>query len=332
MKPTIYDIAQRAGVSATTVSKVMNNKGRISEKTKAKIHKIMEELHYQPNMLASAMKGKQTYTVGLVIPDLNNPVYSEYIKIIEEYGHELGFSLVMCSTNNDPEKEAKQIALLQQRQVDGFIIASKFKNEDVLRNLIEEEIPTILFAQERAELSIDCVTLDDYLGGYAVTKYLLSLGHRRIAVMTEDATSSEERVRGYNKALEQAGMEFEEQLMILSHTSVDSAMEVAGKLLDREEKPTAIFGCNDVLAVGAVMAAKQRGLKIPTDLSVIGFDDTLLCKITEPQLSSVSLPLKEMGRQAMDLLNQKIRNKNQVKKRITMLPEIVVRETTAKVK
>ncbi|MGM0876071.1 MAG: LacI family DNA-binding transcriptional regulator [Bacillota bacterium] len=330
MKPTIYDIAREAGVSATTVSKVINNKGRISEKTKAKIMKIMEDLHYQPNVLASAMKGKNTFTIGIIIPDMNNPIYSEYLKLFEAYGRELGFSILICSTNNDPEKEEKQVTLFRQKQVDGFIIASKFKNIEVLKELINENIPLVLFALERPELSIDCVTIDDYLGGYKVTEYLLSLGHRQIGVITEDAICSIERVRGYKHALSNVGVEYNENLIYLSNTTIEGAIEQAGKLLDRQNRPTAIFGCNDVLAVGSIMAAKQRGIKIPNELSVIGFDNTFMCKIVEPQLSSVAAPLVEMGRQAMDLLIQKIEKANKVKQRIKMLPDLVIRETTTK--
>jgi LacI family transcriptional regulator len=331
MKPTIYDIAREAGVSATTVSKVINNKGRISEKTKAKIMKIMEDLHYQPSVLASAMKGKNTFTIGIIIPDMNNPVYSEYLKLIEAYGRELGFSILICNTNNDPEKEEEQVTLFRQRQVDGFIIASKFKNDKVLKELINKNFPIVLFALERPELSIDCVTIDDFLGGYKVTEYLLSLGHRQIGVMTEDAVSSLERVKGYKQALSNADVEYSEKLIYQSETIIERAVEQAGKLLDNQDRPTAIFGCNDVLAIGTIMAAKQRGIKIPNELSVIGFDNTFMCKIVEPQLSSVAAPLGEMGRKAMDLLISKIDKTNNLKQRIKMLPDLVIRETTARV-
>jgi LacI family transcriptional regulator len=260
------------------------------------------------------MKGKNTFTIGIIIPDMNNPIYSEYLKLIEAYGRELGFSILICSTNNDPEKEEKQVTLFRQKQVDGFIIASKFKNDEVLKELINENIPLVLFALERPELSIDCVTIDDYLGGYKVTEYLLSLGHRQIGVITEDALSSTERVRGYKQALSNAGVEYNENLIYLSNTTIDGAVEQAGKLLGRQNRPT----------------AKQHGIKIPNELSVIGFDNTFMCKIVEPQLSSVAVPLVEMGRHAMDLLIQKIEKVNQVKQRIKMLPDLVIRESTAK--
>ncbi|MEC2057690.1 LacI family DNA-binding transcriptional regulator [Peribacillus psychrosaccharolyticus] len=332
MKPTIYDIAREAEVSATTVSKVINNTGRISVQTKKKILKIMEDLHYQPNMLASAMKGKKTYTIGMLIPNMDNPIYSEYLKFIESYGRELGFSIVMCNTSEDPEKEAKHITLLRKKSVDGFIITSKFKNEEVLKGLIDDKIPLVLFAYERPEHNIDCVVVDDYHGGFKVTEYLLSLGHRRIGVIAEDALSSVERVRGYQQALINANVEFHEDLIFLSHSTIDEAKVQAGKLLDKQERPTAIFGCNDMLAVGTLMAAKNRGIAIPKELSVIGFDNTYMCKIVEPQLSSVAMPLQEMGKQTLDLLIQEIENVNNLKHRILMRPNLVIRDSTAELR
>ncbi|WP_078408921.1 LacI family DNA-binding transcriptional regulator [Priestia abyssalis] len=331
MKPTIYDIAREAGVSATTVSKVINNKGRISEKTRKKILSIIEELHYQPNVLASAMKGKSTYTIALLIPDMANPVYSEYLKHIEEYGQEHGFSVVMCSTGGSPEKEAKHIALLRQKHVDGFIIASIFKNEVALKQLMEEEIPLVFFSLQRPELPVASVAGDDYLGGYIATEHLLSLGHRRIGIIAEAATvSGTERTRGYEKALVNAGIEVDESLVIpIKEPTIEGAKQHAKKLLDREQRPTAIFGCNDILAIGTMLAAKELGITLPDELSIMGFDNTVMCEIVEPQLSSVAPPIQEMGRQAMELLIQQIEQKDNMKQRISLLPELVIRHSTS---
>ncbi len=331
MKPTIYDIAREAGVSATTVSKVINNKGRISEKTRKKIMQIMEELHYQPNVLASAMKGKSTYTIALLIPDMANPIYAQYLKYIEEYGQELGFNIVMCSTGSDPDKEAKHIALLRQKRVDGFIIASIFKNETVLKQLIQEKVPIALMAFERSELPVASVTGDDYLGGYLATEHLLSLGHRRIGIITEEETiSGKERIKGYEKALLNAGIEVEPSLIVaINDPTIEGAEKHARKLLDREQRPTAIFGYNDVLAIGAMQAAKERGIIIPDELSIIGFDNTVMCKIVEPRLSSVAMPIQELGRKAMELLVRQIEGNDNTKQRISLLPELVIRQSTA---
>ncbi|XEC94659.1 LacI family DNA-binding transcriptional regulator [Paenibacillus tarimensis] len=331
MKSTIHDIARMAGVSTTTVSKVINNKGRISKSTRERVNQIIEDLNYRPNVLASAMKGKSSYQIAFLIPDIDNPIYAKYLKHIEERGQELGYNVVMCSTDNDSVKEARHISLLKQRRVDGFIIASKFKNEELLKELIEEDFPVVLFAHERLAHSVDSVTADDYMGGYMTAKYLHSLGHRKIGVIGEDSVSSNERIRGYKFALSEAGIPVDDRLIVVGGAAMEDAESGAALLLDRKDRPSAIFGVNDILAIGAMRAAKARKLRIPEQLSVIGFDDTQLCLIVSPTLSSVTMPVRELGKHVMDIIIGKIENGESVKQRIRMLPELVVRETTGPV-
>lgn len=331
VKPTIYDVAREAGVSATTVSKVINNTGRISDNTKKKILKIMKELNFQPNVLASAMKGKSTYSIAFLIPDVDNPIYAKYLKHIENHGQELGYNIVMCSTENNPNKEAKHIALMKQKRVDGFIIASKFSNVALLEELIEEGFPVSLFAHERSEFSIDSVTGDDYAGGYLAAKHLLSLGHRKIAVIAEESFSGRERISGYRQALIDEGVELDEGVILFHDSTMEGAKAIAGELLDRASRPTAIFGYNDLTAIGAMMAAKQRGIRIPDGLSVIGYDNTSLCTIVEPELTSIDMPVEELGRKVMDLLVGKIERTEKTKQRVRLLPTLVIRQSTARV-
>lgn len=330
MKPTIYDIARLAGVSTATVSKVLNNTGRISEKTRERVTRIMDDLNYRPNMLASAMKGKSTYQIAFFIPDIDNPIYAQFVKHIEVRGQELGYNVVLCSTDNDPEKEERHVTLLRQRRVDGFIIASKFKNEELLKELIRDDVPVALFAHERADLSVDSITVDDYMGGYMATEYLHQLGHRRIGVVGEDSISAVERIRGYKNAHETAGIPFEEDLIVIGGSTYDGGEAAAARLLDRPDRPSAIFGCNDVLAIGVLQAAKARGIPVPDELSVIGFDDTPLCSLVTPKLSSVSMPVSELGKHVTDTIIRKIEQADAPKQRIRMLPGLSIRESTAK--
>ncbi|WP_372663655.1 LacI family DNA-binding transcriptional regulator [Cohnella sp.] len=329
--PTIYDVAKAAGVSTATVSKVINNTGRISEKTKEKINRIIEELNFRPNVIASAMKGKSTYQIAFLIPDVSNPVYAEYLKQIEERGQELGYNIVMCSTDDQADKEARHINLLKQRRIDGFIIASKFKNVALLKQLISEKFPVVLFAHERPELSVSSVTVDDYIGGYMAASHLLALGHRRVGVIAEESVSSKERIRGYKSALSESDITVEDHLIVISGPAVLDAEIAAVKLLDREDRPTAIFGCNDLLAIGVMQASRARGIQVPEQLSVIGFDDTLLCSIVSPKLTSISQPLRELGKEVMDMMIRKIEQDEVPKQRVRMLPEISVKESTARI-
>ncbi|WP_281269087.1 LacI family DNA-binding transcriptional regulator [Bacillus taeanensis] len=277
------------------------------------------------------MKGKSTYTIALLIPDIDNPIYAQYMKYIEEYGQKLGFSIVMCSTGNDREREEKHLTLLRQKSVDGFIIASLFKNETTLKQLIKEKVPLVFFNNPKIEYSIDSVIVDDYLGGYQVGEHLLSLGHKKIGVIAEEHTSSEERIRGYRQACADKGVSVDDRLIVTCDSTLEGAQIQAEKLLSKEEKPTAIFGCNDVLAIGTMQAAKAQGILIPTELSIIGFDNTMMSRIVDPPLSTVTMPLDELAKQAMDILVQKIEKNNKITQRISMIPDLVIRQTTAPV-
>lgn len=328
MKITIYDVAKIAGVSTATVSKVINNSGRISAKTKKKVLTIIDKYQYQPNVLASAMKGKFTYQIAFLIPDIDNPVYAQYLKLIEENGQEAGFSIVMCSTGSDAVKEAKHVAFMRQRSVDGFIIASKFQNEPLLAELLKEQVPVILFAYENPQISVDTVTVDDFQGGYAATEHLISLGHRSIGVIGENTYSCSERIRGYHAALQDVGIRAEERLIVCGGSRLEEAETSGEKLLGYDNRPSAIFGCNDIMAVGAMRAARKQGLEIPKDLSIIGFDDTAWCRIVHPELSSIAMPLQELGKKAMDVIVNQIESREKPRQTVRMFPKLVIRGST----
>lgn len=332
MKPTIYDVAKAAGVSIATVSKVINRTGRISEKTRLKVTQVMEELRYQPSMVASALTGKRMNTIGLLIKDLANPFFAEVARAVEDRGQELGFSVVMCSTDNDSDKEAGYIALLKQKKVDGIIVAAGFRNDDALKDLIRDHVPVALISQEIPELAIDSVSVDDFLGGYLVTSHLLSLGHRHIAMIAEDGRSSNGRIRGYRRALQEAGIAFDVDMLVTCDASVEEGFRHGGRFMDAEHPPTAIFASNDMLAIGVMKAARERNVKIPDDLSVAGFDNTILAAFVDPPLTSVAQPIQEMGRRVVDLLVQSMENGNKTKQRVVLRPELVVRQSTGPAK
>ena len=208
MKVTIYDVAKEADVSIATVSKVINNKGRVSEKTRKRVREVMGEMNYHPNMLASALMGKQTKTIGLIIPDLANPFFSELARSIEDRGHELGYNIVICSTDYKKEKEDKYLTLLRQKRVDGFILASGFEKLDKVEELMEENIPVSIVARDFPMLPVNTVALDDYMGGYQAASHLIKLGHEDIGIIALDVWGNRERIRGFKQALEEHHINF----------------------------------------------------------------------------------------------------------------------------
>jgi DNA-binding LacI/PurR family transcriptional regulator len=334
MKITIYDIAKQAGVSIATVSKVINQGGRISEKTRIKVTKIMDELKYQPSVVASALTGKQTYTLGLLLPDLANPFFAEIARSVEDRAQEMGFNVVICSTDNNLDKEERYISLLRQKSVDGIIIATGARNDALLKDLIRHNLPVALIARDMPALAVDSVLVDDFLGGYLAASYLIKNGHKHIAVIAEDTgvMSSKERIRGYRHALEEAGIPFNPDLVRISDFSVISGKKSAGELLDGHDAFTAVFACNDLLAIGTIQAARERKLSIPDDLSVVGFDNTILATIIDPPLTTIAQPIQDMGAQVVDLIIHHIKGTQTRNQRMVLPPELVIRSSVSKPK
>lgn len=329
---TIYDIAKEAGVSIATVSKVINRNGRISDKTRKRVLDIMKRLDYQPSLVASALTKKRTYTIGLLIPDLANPFFAEIARSVEDRAHALGFNLVICNTDNDPAKEESYADLLKQKGADGIVLATGARNNEIVKKLLAQNPAIAVLAREMPSLAVDTVLVDDFLGGYLAADHLIGLGHRRIAVVTEkfEVMSSRERVRGYRQALEEAGISYEEDLVRVSSFHVQDGKETALRLLEEPNPPTAIFACNDLLAIGAIQAARERGIAVPRELSVVGFDNTILATIIDPPLTTVAQPIQEMGARTVDLISDEINGTSSGKQRIVLLPELVVRGSTAR--
>lgn len=225
MKATIYDIAREAGVSIATVSQVINGKGKISEKRRAEIMEIMERLHYQPSAIAAALTGKQTYTLGLLVPDISNPYFAELARAVEDRSRQLGYSVVICSTDNKDERVERYLNLLQQKRVDGMMIGTGIDNAEILSPLLQQSIPVALIARHMPSLSVHTVTIDDILGGALAAEHLLELGHTRVAVLSEPSkvSSSQERVRGFRETLIKAGYTLEPNQIRESSADLSSA-------------------------------------------------------------------------------------------------------------
>lgn len=329
MKPTIYDVAKEAGVSISTVSKVLNNTGSIAEKTRKKVRDTMHELNYQPSVVASVKKRIQT--IGLLIPNIANPFMAEIARGIENHVKKFGFSLMICSTDNDLKNEIEYISILKQKYIDGIIIATGLKEDKAIKELLKAEIPVALLSRDVSSLAVDAVLVDDFLGGYEATEYLISLGHKRIAMITEDIKFPTIRARfeGYKQALEKAGLSYDESLVSLNNTSLDEGRQSTRELLHLPVPPTAIFASTEFLAIGAIQGARELKIKVPHDLSIIGFDDTVLSTICDPPLTTIAQPIREMSKKVVELLIEEIEDSKETKQRIVLYPKLVVRASTS---
>ncbi|MGE7635963.1 LacI family DNA-binding transcriptional regulator [Bacillus paramycoides] len=328
MKPTIYSVAEEAGVSISTVSKVINQTGNISERTRRKVHQVMDELNYHPSVVASALTGKQTKMIGLLIPDISNPFFAEVARSIEDRSYELGFHVMICNTDNDAQKEKKYLSLLTRQRIDGLIIASAFRNASLLENMVKQDVPVSLIASEILNLPVNTVTVDDYKGAYLATSYFLSLHHRKIAIITEDAKSNQLRLRAFKDVMQEEGIIVPSDYIVKTEATIQKGYESAQQLLRLQERPTAIFACNDLLAIGVMKAAKRVGLNVPEDLSIIGFDNTVLSTTTTPMLTTIAQPMKQMGTKVVELLVEEMKHPKLCKEHLLLTPELIIRQST----
>ncbi|UTL77278.1 LacI family DNA-binding transcriptional regulator [Bacillus halotolerans] len=331
MKTTIYDVAKEANVSISTVSKVLNNTGNISEKTKNRIWKVIEELQYQPSVVTSARKMMKT--IGLLIPDIANPFMAELARAVEDSGRKKDFSVIICSTDNHSLREEEYITMLKQKHVDGIIVATGLKNSQAIRELIESDMPVVMLSRDIPHLPVDTVVADDFKGGYEAAVHLAHLGHANIAVIAEkiNNTSIKNRVIGFKEGLRVSGIQIDESAILDCPYDLSASKDISLKLLNQKHRPTAVFVTTELLALGVLQAARQLHISIPSSLSLIGFDNSILAKISDPQLTTIAQPTEEMGEKAIELLMDGMADSKQKKviQRVMLSPSLIVRDSTA---
>lgn len=271
-------------------------------------------------------------TLGIILPDLTNPFFAEIARHIEERAYEEGFGTIVCSTDNLPERTERSIAMLRHNRVDGVIYATGLVNGEIIAELMRK-VPVVLLARDIPTLAIDSVLVDDYLGGRIAVHHLLAKGHRSIAIIAEEksVTSSNERIRGCRAALEEASLPFKPELVVrVGGYRPEQAARAVGGLLDRYAGITAVFACNDQLAAAAIQAANERRIAVPETLSVIGFDNTSRAAAVFPPLTTMAQPMREMGRMAVDLLLNKLKEPSSARRKIVMLPELIERSSVSR--
>ena len=330
-RATRKDVAEKAGVSVAVVSYVINNGPRpVALETQAKVEKAIKELGYFPNELARSLARKQTATIGLIVPSLTNPVFAEIAESLERVCAAAGYAVMLSSTGRDPVREKKLAETLRSKQVDGVVILPSQEPQEILSSFRQAQIPTIVLEHDLP--NTHCIAIDDWQGGRLATQHLLSLGHRRIAMIKRETTSALSYLRAvaYRETLIEAGIFPDPALVIESkagHTAAYSAMQ---QLLALPNPPTAVFTHNDVLAVGAMRAIHDAGLRVPDDISVVGYDNTVNTAYLNPPLTTVKSPVAEMGRQAGQIILKLVDNQRDLPAQTITLPvELVVRASTA---
>ena len=329
MMSTIREVADRAGVSTTTVSHVINNTRFVSEDVRRRVQAAMDELGYWPNALARSLRRGETHTIGLVLPDSANPFFAEVGHAVEAAAFAAGYSVLLCNTEGDCAKEQSYLDVLAEKHVDGVILIAA---GDCLGSLpaLSLRLPVAVVDRDLPDIQLDAVLADNRQGGFLATQHLYALGHRRIACITGPShlTPSAERVIGYREALAAAGLPVAEDLILRGDFHPESGRRGAHALFALPDPPTAIFACNDLLAIGVLRAAAETGRRIPDEMAVVGFDDIEIASYVFPQLTTISQPKLEMGRRAVLRLLERMTDKTRSPRRDVFAPTLVVRESS----
>lgn len=324
---TIKEVALRAGTSYTTVSHVINNTRYVSEDIRQRVLKAMEELGYQPNALARSLRSGKTHTFGLILPDSSNPFFAEVARCMDREAIQHGYNLILCNTEDDPQKEKMYLDLLGQRRADGVLLLSEAVQIATIRELQSQGVQLVGVVHEINDVEMDTVLSDSRQGGGLAACHLVEAGHRRIGVIQGpvDSIASEERFKGFADALTEAGMSIDPALVAHGNYHPDAAHRVALEWLRCPEPPSAIFACNDLMAMGVLRAAAETGHSVPKDLALVGFDDIELASYTVPALTTVVQPIEELARVSVTMLVQRVEGFDGGPRRRLLPTSLVVR-------
>ena len=332
---TIKDVALRAGVSVTTVSHVVNDTRHVSAKGRERVEEAIRELGYVPNAMARSLKSNTTSTLGMLIPNSSNPYFAEIVRIVEDRCFGAGYTLVLCNTDDEPRRQSVYLQVLAERRIDGLIVVSTGAGDDdsLVTQLHGLRIPTVLVDREIADPACDLVETAHMQGGLLAVRHLLSLGHKRIACIggPVGVMPSEQRIEGWRIALAEAGATPNtDALLWRGGFTSQGGYEAMHAILRTEQAPSAVFVCNDLMAIGALRAAHESGVHVPDDLSIVGFDDIELSAYTRPPLTTVAQPKERIGALAVDMLLERVGGKRRDARKVVLQPELRVRASTAR--
>ncbi len=305
---TIRNVAMQAGVSMITVSRVINEIGYVKATTRARIMQAIQELNYVPNQHARSLRSKRTHTLALLITDVANPFWTTVARGVEDKAAENNFSVILCNTDEDLEKERAYVKVVIEKRVDGVIVAPSTSDSTNLHRFTANNIPYVVIDRRIDQLETDIVLGDNLEASRKLVSYLVTLGHRRIAVITGPAgiSTADERLAGYREALADAGIAGDPDLVRRGPFTQETGHDLTFKLLALPQRPTAIFACNNFIAFGALLALGERGLSVPQQMNLVAFDELPLLSVFCPSLKVAVQPAYEMGAIATELLLERI--------------------------
>jgi LacI family transcriptional regulator len=326
----IRDVARRAGVSSVTVSRVINDSGPVSDETRQKVQQAIDELGYVPNLMAQGLRSKRTDTLALVITDITNPFWTTVVRGVEDTAIENGLSVMLCNTDEDAEKQENYIGILVHKRVDGVVIAPVNRDVSALLSLSRHNIPYVVIDARIEGVDADLVVGDNVGGACGLVRHLIGLGHRRIAVIAgpEHAPTAQDRLNGYLKALREAGIPVNGELIRHGGFDQDSGYELTRELLRLARRPTALFAGNNVIGLGALLALREQGVRVPEDIALVVFDELPLLSTLDPFLTVADQQPYEMGVIATELLLERLAGKRQERREITLETKLILRQSS----
>ncbi len=328
--PNIRDVAKLAGVAPITVSRVINNSGYITNETRQRVLEAIDRLGYVPNSLARSLRSRKTRMLALLLTDITNPFWTTVARGVEDAASDAGFSVILCNTDESETEQERYLRIILEKQVDGVLLVPVRDPVEPVCAIRAQQVPVVVLDRRvPANLETDVVRSDSEGGAYNLANLLISLGHRRIAILTgpHGVSTAEDRVAGYRRALRDAGLDWE--LVLYGDFSLDSGYQLACQALKSEPRPTAYFAGNNFLAIGAFRALRDAGLKVPEQVALVGFDDLPEALMIDPFLTVAIQPAYEMGYKATELLLARLSSLGPEDSQEIVLPvEIVVRRSS----
>jgi LacI family transcriptional regulator len=324
---TIADVAREAGVSQQTVSRVINHKGEISESTRGRVLEVIQRLGYRPSRIARGLATNKTMTIGLVVPDIANPFFSEIARGADGAAHDAGYSLLLGNAFEDAEREADVLHTLEEKRVDGIVLCSSRLPVDKLDEFCAQQPAVVLINRWNQRANVGTVQVDDAAGANAAVRHLIAAGRRVIGFLAGPpiSHSGQERARGYASALTEAGLVPDPALIVACSPDLEGGKQAAANLLIARPDVSALFCYNDLVAAGALHACAGLGRRVPEDIAVVGCDDIPLAEMVTPPLTTLHVPQQEMGAAAIKLLLDKINDCAGGCREVVLLPRLVIR-------
>ena len=321
---SIKDVAEAAEVSTATVSRVLSNGLHVRPEVRERVMAVVERLGYRPNLVARSLRSQQTTTIGLIVSDICNPFFTSLSRAVEDTAYEQGYSVLLCNTDENPEKEALYLNLMLDTSVAGAIISP---TRQTVANLTAANFsfPTVVVDRSIANGDVDAVLLDNVDAAYRLTTHLIEQGYRRIAALCSEMSTGLERQAGYEKALRAHGLAPKADHMKYVAPKIETGYVAALKMLDASEPPDAFFTVNSMLAAGALQAIRERNLRIPDDIALVTFDETTWASLVQPAITLIAQPTYEIGKTAAELLLQRIAEPGRPTRQVILKGQLQVR-------